>query len=234
MNNLHHIFHKTITIATVFGYDLMRSFSCKDNSSQTKINHAFIQYTLQQFQSSEQLEMMQQILEVEQEKFSLRNNDSTQIDSKIGSEYANFNRDREHLLLLSLEDLKNVSLQQNQYVACYASDWKFVFINETDNTELLDKIQEFPKGEYYFVFQQTDVFDTILQTNVLEFHLTKYEYYMLQLFEEASSVKTIMNDFFEVFEIETEAQMNSLLKEATRIIKFLIYRKFIVRSNNLI
>ena len=132
------------------------------------------------------------------------------------------------MLHLSLENLENVTLQQNPYVACYASDWKFVFINETDSTELLDKIQEFPKDEYYFVFQQTDVFDTVLQTNVLEFHLTKYEYYMFQLFDEASTVKAVMNDFFAVFEIETEAQMQSLLLEATRIIKFLIYRKFIV------
>ncbi|MGH1383852.1 hypothetical protein [Kordia sp.] len=231
MNNLHHIFHKTITIATVFGYDLMHHFSCKENSAQAEINQAFFEYTLQQFQSSEQLEMMQQILEVEQEKFSLRNTHSAQIETKLLSEYATFNHDRENLLHLSLEGLKNVTLQQSSYVTCYATDWKFVFINETDNTELLDKIQEFPKDEYYFVFQQTDVFDDVLQTNVLEFHLTKYEYYVLQLFQETTSVKEVLNDFFEVFEIESEAQMHSLLKEATRIIKFLIYRKFIVRSN---
>ena len=90
MNNLHHIFHKTITIATVFGYDLIRSFSYKENSAQAKINHAFFIHTLQQFQSSEQLEMMQQILEIEQEKFSLQNNHSIQIDTKTLSEYAIF------------------------------------------------------------------------------------------------------------------------------------------------
>jgi hypothetical protein len=231
MKNLVHIFHKTITIATVFGHDLLRDFSCKADSTQTEINQAFIQHTLAQFQSSDPLEMMQQILEIEQEKFSLRNHHSAEIDTKINLAYDTFNCEREHLLQLSLEDLKNIKLQQNQYVSCYASDWKFVFINETDNTELLDKIQEFPKDEYYFVFQQTDVFDYVLQTNVLEFHLTKYEYYVLQLFDEAASVKEVLTNFFEVFEIETEAQMHSLQKEATRIIKFLIYRKFIVHSN---
>ncbi|WP_430409660.1 hypothetical protein [Kordia sp.] len=227
MNNLNIIFHKTITIATILEHDLLHSFLW-NASDQVETNEAFYQHTLRCFQGSKHLEMITQILTIEQEKFAL----SDPIDEKILCEYSNYNLEREIILQLPLVALKKIKLQQSTYISCYASDWKFVFFNETDQGQLLNKILEFPKDEYYFVFQCIDVFDDVLQTNVLEFHLTKYEYYILQLFEKTKSVASVMDDFIAVFDVESEEELNSLVREMTRIIKFLIFRKFIVKPSS--
>jgi hypothetical protein len=225
MNNLNTIFHKTITIATILEHDILHSFSLK-TSNQAEMNQAFYQHTQQCFQKSEHLEMITQILDIEQEKFAL----SDTIDEKIQSDYSNYNLEREHILQLDATQLKKITLQQSSYIECYASNWKFVFLNEVDQKQSLKKILEFPKDEYYFVFQRIDVFDAILQSNILEFDLTKYEYYVLQLFEETKSIESAIHEFIAVFDVKSKEEFNSLTREATRIIKFLIFRKFIVKA----
>lgn len=225
MNNLNIIFHKTITIATMLEHNILNSFSLK-TFNQSEMNQAFYQHTQQCFQESEHLEMITQILDIEQEKFELSD---TQIDKKIQSDYSKYNLEREHILQLEVTQLKKITLQQSPYIECYASNWKFVFLNEIDQKQSLQRILEFPKDEYYFVFQRIDVFDDVLQTNILEFQLTKYEYYVLQLFQETATIEKVMDDFIAVFEVETDEEFISLTREVTRIIKFLIFRKFIIK-----
>lgn len=230
MNNLHTFFHKTIAIAKILRKDVLQDFSTEANQQQTDIHEAFSKHTQDLFQQSEHLALIRQILEVEQEKFSLRDTKLPEISKEILSNYATYNQNIDRLLSLSTNNLKEVILQQNPYIESYSTDWKFVFLNETDQENLFDKILKIPKDEYYFLFQRTDVFDHILQTNVMEFHLTKYEYYVLQLFQERNHVQNVMDEFIAVFEVETEAQLQTLMKEITRIVKFLIYRKFIVQN----
>jgi hypothetical protein len=226
MENLIPLFHKTITIANILQPDVLKDFTPKD-TNQTEIHQEFYQHTKQQFQASEHSEMITQILDIELEKFALS---SKQIDEKIHSDYARYNLERETILQLDETALNGVTLQQNPYVECYAANCKFVILNETDQAQLFAKILDFPKDEYYFIFQRTDVFDPVLQTNVLEFQLTKYEYYVLQLFQDTATVEKVMDAFIDVFEVETEEEFNSLKQEATRIIKFLIFRKFLVNN----
>ncbi|TSE07183.1 hypothetical protein [Aquimarina algiphila] len=164
--------------------------------------------------------MLKELLSIEFEKAQLYT--PSNLD-KIKENDVKLNIQREEILSISYDELCNKKIVQNPFVNTYESSWEFI----NNATEKKFSTIEM-KGDYYFVFQLTGMFDRETQTSILEFPLHKLEYYFLQLSETPVVLIEVINEFKKVFDINDLKEENTLNNEIKTMIRKLLFRKFLI------
>jgi len=221
-------FYKTIIITDKLGYQLVQDFIKiydLDNVSDKQLFNLFYKFSYERIHNEDHKELVQEVLAVEYEKIKLKSNSRT--IKKIALQEKELNIKRERILYLNEKEISKKKFIVSSFVNYYESFWKFIWDEATDNFNILENLAQ-PKGDYYFLYQKTGIYDEVSLNNILEFPINKYDYFLLQIFEEPKEVDTAMSEFIEVFDYDTQNEYLELKKQATSMIKNLIFRKFIV------
>lgn len=187
--------------------------------------------TLDQFIASTEIkktlkQRLQEIHAIENEKLTLVN--SGKAIKVILQKEISYCQDRDSFLLKEFAQLLKLNFIISPYVHLYESHWKWI-VRET-NIEFLslpDILKEEP-GDYFFVLQQTGSYDEPSHSNILEFPLTEYQYFLLSQFEEPKTVAEVMDIFSMEFDCQSASERAQLTVLTEQLIRELIFRLFIV------
>ncbi|WP_299529596.1 hypothetical protein [Ulvibacterium sp.] len=196
-----------------FETDLKNLFSIVN--SETKLNQNY-------------LEMLCEIQAIEMKKFRLRDVERT--IEKVFREDIRLSAEREKLLLMDHKSLNNIRFILNPMVEIYESFWEWTVKESRQKSFNLENVLKEGKGDYYFLFERTGVYDQWLDTNVFEYPLTQYQYFLLQLFGEEREIQSVTNEFIETFDTFTLEEEQELLILTRRLIKEHIFKKHIIRK----
>ena len=172
---------------------------------------------------------LKEIYAIEQEKFNLR--DTKDNIRAIFKKEESYNLGREKLLGLSFSELQKIELVTSPLVRIYEADWKWFLRYPFQNGFDLKKVLATKKEDHYFLLEKTGTFDDLLDSNISDFPLIEYQYFLLQLFEKSKKVEEALEDFYKIFEIADEKAMKNLIMLTEKIMKELIFRRFIVQSD---
>ncbi|MEM6718719.1 MAG: hypothetical protein AAF611_05375 [Bacteroidota bacterium] len=173
----------------------------------------------------ESSDLIREIISIEFDKYMLR--DTSEKVVEIAQKERIWNTEREVLLTTQKDLLKELDFVMNPFVTIYMSDYKIIWDVTKDEFMLKDNIGQ-PESEHYYVFQQIDLFDPN-QSNILEFPLTQYECYILQLFKELLGFQEALSAFKNIFNYETAEEQQVIETNFRDIINYFIYKKFLVR-----
>ncbi len=172
------------------------------------------------------LKKLKEIYAIEKEKLALR--DSKKVTDTIFRKELSYNIEREKLLSLNFPELQDTMLVLNALATTYESDWKWCERDPFQAVFDFKKILGTEKDDHYFLLEKTGTFDGLLDTNVSEFPLTEYQYFLLQLFEKPTKVKDVLMEFFKVFEVANSEEAKELSVLTEHLIRDFIFRRFIV------
>lgn len=175
------------------------------------------------------LDALKEIFAIEKEKLVLR--DSKKTVKLIFCKEKFLNEHREKLLFLPFEKLKDISLVVNPMIETYESDWKWHEREAFQNLFDIKHNLTINRGDYFFLLEKTGTFDVLLDTNVFEFPLTEYQYFLLRLFNKPKKVKIVLKDFYKFFDIKNFTENIEFCTLTEKIIKELVFRRFIVIPN---
>jgi hypothetical protein len=177
-------------------------------------------------------ERLKEIYSIEKEKFSLR--DSKEITKEIFKNEAFLNIQREKLLSSSYLELKRKTFIMNSKIYLYESDWNWIVRDPIRGRNSdINKILKSKKDDHYFLFEKTGTYDIKLDSNISEFPLSKYQYFLLSLFEKSGNLNNVINMFIQSFEINNIEEKKELLAITEVMIRELIFRRFIVIPNTI-
>lgn len=177
------------------------------------------------------LERINEILEIEKQKLTLRNS-KEEVDVIFNIEI-DLCRKRDLILSNPIELIFNKNFVLNPQVKIYESYWEWIvpeFYNESLDFHQILKSE---KGDYYFIFQQTGTYDSLSKSNILEFPLTDYHYFILCQFEKPSKILSVIKTFQKEFDVDTYSEITQLKNITEKMIKELIFKMLIVEYSNL-
>ncbi len=223
-------FGRTIEMGQMTGKDFSKSFNFQVITDQSDFKKLFKQIdTCINISKDIHLNRIKEIYSIEKEKLYLR--DSKKVTEEIFEKEVVYNVEREKLLSFSFQKLQKVRLVVNPLVNIYQSNWKWCDSDPFHGIFDLKKIMITEKDDHYFLLEKTGTFDVWLDSNVSEYYLTEYQYFLLQLFEEGKKVKDVLFEFIQVFEVTNAAEKKELFVITERLIKELIFRRFIIKPN---
>ncbi len=223
-------FGRTIELSQITGIDLEKSFNFQvitDHSNFNKLLKQIDRYINRS--KNIHLNRVKEIYAIEKEKLYLQ--DSKIVTEEIFKKEAFYNVEREKLLSFSFHKLQKVRLVINPLVHIYESNWKWCDSDPFHGIFDLKKILITEKDDHYFLLEKTGTFDVWLDSNISESYLTEYQYFLLQLFEEEKKVKDVLLEFTQVFEVTNAEEKKELFVITERLIKELIFRRFIVKPD---
>lgn len=173
-------------------------------------------------------DLIREIISIEFDKYMLR--DSKEVAAEIAQKERIFNKEREVLLTTQKDNLNQLDFVMNPFVQIYMSDYKIIWDVTKDEFMLADNIGQ-PESEHYYVFQRIDIFDPH-QSNILEFPLTQYECYILQLFSAPTGFQDGLLAFKDVFDYETTKEEQVIENNFKNIMNYFIYHKFLISAKH--
>ncbi len=223
-------FKRTITIGQLAGINFEKNSPQQISVDQnlSHISSKELKKCIKSYKGSHK-KKIKEIYAIEKEKLKLR--DSITTVESIFKKEALYNIEREKLLNLSLKELSQIPLKINSLISIYEADWKWFEIEPFEKIFDIKKILVTKKSDHYFLFEKTGTFDSIYDTNISEFPLTEYQYYVLQLFEKKRDVKNVINDFIQLFDITNQKEEIEFFVVVEKLMKELIFRRFIVSPN---
>ena len=218
-------------MAEYLNYNLVLDFGRENsvvNLTDDELFSTFYNFSFLLLRNHKHKELLLEILAVEFEKVKLKDNlkgikeiDALEIDLDIQREK----------LLTHPDQLLQAHFHVNPLITWYESDWKFVWDEISENFNLLENFHA-PKGDYFFLFQRTGNLDTTNQSNVLEFSLSKFDVLLLQIFTQYTTVSEVTKNFRSLFHSNSEEEKQELEKNIDKMIKLLIFKKFVVLRKN--
>ncbi len=173
------------------------------------------------------LNSLLEIFSIEKEKVSLTATKSELIE--IIKYERVFYEKRENLLSRQISDFYNTPFVFNPLISNYEAycDWSSAL---TDSNSIYKKIINNYETNIFFVFQKTGIYDSILDTNILEQKINEYEYFLLHIFTEQQTLLSGINRFEEEFNVKTVEESLLLRKNTEDLIWELMYRTYLVES----
>ena len=173
--------------------------------------------------------LIQEVLEIESKKYNLKNKMEEILKIKSLEKFLNWHR--EIILSLDFAELSNIKFIQNNLIHLSQSNWEIALDEYWNASIVLNNLSKPPK-QHYFLFQQTGHYDSILETNVVEYKLSKYEYFLLQQFYKPKELIIVIKDFIDVFEVQSSVEYNALYSEIRHMLKIMIFNKLIIPQHN--
>lgn len=174
------------------------------------------------------LERLNEILEIENQKMVFRNS-YDEICDIFNKEIANC-KTRDKILANPIEPILDSRFVISPQVETYESNWKWIVSERYNQSLNFDEILKCKKGDYYFLLQQTGTYDALLESNIFEFPLTDFQYFLLVQFEKPCKISTAMEVFQQEFDIDSDTEKIQLQNVTEKLIKELIFRMFIVED----
>jgi len=218
-------FSKSIKIAEYLGHSIFEDFhkNLKNNTSNIDTINSFYISSKKRKDYSHNRELIVESLEIEYEKIALKDNHIS--INKIALHEQKINAQRENLMHLNVNEIKIKKFVVNPSVKTYESYWPII----SDNIDyILNNNVEKSKGDFFFLYQKIGMFDALSQNNILEFQLTKYEYFIIQLFDNYKTADLAFKEFISVFEYNNQKEFKQIEKIFFKILKEMIYKKFII------
>lgn len=217
---------RSIIFAKAIDLNLLENLTSEKKSTPKAIINTFYDKIRERIKEKKDfLRMLQEILDIEREKAVLK--DDSTILSSIQEYESKHDFKREKLLSANIE-LANIKFQLSPFVTTYESYWNWVVREtEVENFDIRDNLNNQPE-DYYFLFQRTGTYDDILDNNVFEFPLSKYQYFLLEIFESQKTISNASEEFSQVFEYATKNERKEFEDLTLSLIRDLIFRKFIV------
>lgn len=220
-------FERTIALGHMVGIDFEKPIRLQVLSGQDEVKRVSkeVKKCIKLYKGPHS-KKIKEIYAIEKEKLKLR--DSEEAIERIFKKEAVYTMQREKLLSLNFNELTAVEFMVNPLVDTYPSDWKWLEREPFEKLFDLKTILNTKKEDHYFLFEKTGTFDALVDSNISEFYLTEYQYFLLQLFEEAKTVKSALSDFSQAFEITNVQEEKEFFFLAEKLLKELIFRRFIV------
>lgn len=175
-------------------------------------------------------ETLMDLLDIERSKINFRTSESRQL-LNIEMMEKKFNRDRDILMPLSLENHMNLTFKINPFVKTAVSGWEWVLKEREYETYDFKSNFNKAKGSHYFLFQQIWFCDKLSCSNVFEYPLNKYQYFFMDFLGQNPDMSLAFDVFCESFEITSVEDKELILHNLKIILKDMIFRKFIVLDN---
>ncbi|WP_340199018.1 lanthionine synthetase LanC family protein [Ascidiimonas sp. W6] len=137
---------------------------------------------------------------------------------------------RDVFLTLDEAHLLNTELILNKNLLLVKTKWKWIvdefelFMDLFDPTENMNK----DTSVNYAVLKVTSQYDTKRKTYIHEKSLSEYQYIILDLFEYPVTVIEVIEEFLTLFEINTDAELQSVKKMVLDIVEEAIFDRFLV------
>ncbi|WP_418502316.1 hypothetical protein [Flagellimonas sp.] len=167
-----------------------------------------------------------EIYSIERDKLNLRGSES-EIKSILNQEAVS-NVIREKLLTMSFTQLFKETLVKNPLIYLYQSKWKWFERDPFQRPYDLKSVLTSEVDNHFFVLEKTGTFDTLFDSNIFEFPITEYQFFLIQLFENPEIVENAFKKFTDIFDVINEGEKKELLSITKRLIEELIFRRFIV------
>lgn len=220
-------FERTIAIGQTIGINFEKAINTQ-TSSNKKVSKEVKNCI--KFYKGPHLKKIKEIYAIEKEKLKLR--DSIKIVRNIFEKEALYNIEREILLKLPPGERSQITLKINSLISIYEADWKWSEREPFEKIFNLKKILITKKADHYFLLERTGTFDFISDSNVCEFPLTEYQYYILQVFEKSKKVKDVLSDLAQLLDVTDEIERIEFFILTEKVIKYLVFKRFIVAGND--
>lgn len=228
LNNLKVHFFKSILITIDIDIFLVKDFIKKnDLQGVTKIieQKMFYDYAINRQDYGRHQELIKETLSIEYEKINLRD-DSKKI-ATIFLDEIRFNKEREQLLYMGKKGLMSLCFIVNPYIETYESNWRIIQEFTDKNFIIKDLIED--KGDFYFLFQRIDIYDSASESNIIESPLIKAEYFVLYIFKKAKRASIALDEFINLFEYNTQKEYNEIKYYFFEILKESLFHKHIIK-----
>ncbi len=169
---------------------------------------------------------LNEIFEIEQEKFFLR--DSISFTKEIRKREVSQSKLRNIVLNKPYTKIFKMRFGLNPLVNTYESDWKWIIRESYSEVLEVKNILITKEEDHYFLFKRTGVYDKSLETNVLEYPLSEYSYFLLRLFESPITLMEATNRLLLELELESEREKKQIWNLTEFLIRELIFRMFII------
>ncbi len=225
-------FYKSILIANKLGYKFLKEFNEIYNLSNIKkdkeIFSLFKEYSIKRIQNNIKKELIEEIIMIEYEKVILK--DNFKVINEISACEKRFNIHREEILSFYKEKELKEKFRISPFIKYYESFWEWFETDEANFFTILDNIN-CPKGNYFFLFKKIGIYDEISQSNILEFPLNKFNYFLLRIFEEPMTIYDATKKFMKGFDFDSEIEFLELKKQTSLMLKIMIFNKFIILND---
>jgi len=213
---------KALNLMTVFD-DLSSTVNTNDLDATVSFAESIsTDKTILQNQSSD---LIREIVSTELDKYTLRDNHEKL--AEIAKKEFIFNQEREILLTSKKDKLREIDFIMSPFVNIYMSDYKIIWDITKDEFMLADNIGK-PESEHYYLFQRIDIHDQFM-SNILEFPLTQYECFILQLFEQTKRYQDVLIAFKDIFDYETTKEEQVIEHNFEHILNYFIFKKFLIK-----
>ena len=222
-------FNRTYTFGRLLGIKFDRDFTSFNLTGENAINqlHSNLKDQWTSFKESDR-ERIQEIFFLEKEKFHLRDSINN-VDEILRLELS-YNIEREKLLKSKFNALLQEVFVKNKMVHLYVSNWKWFVRDPFQNPYDLKQILNAKKTENFFLLERSGTFDVKSDSNIFEFPLSEYQYFLIQQFEKPRNLKEVHQQFINLFEISNKEEEKELQNITESLIEDLIFRRFIVST----
>ncbi len=172
------------------------------------------------------LDRLNEICAIENEKLMLSNS-KEEIDTILESEIG-YCKSRHIILGNPISKILNSKFILSPFVKTFESYWDWFSSTPNDTSLSFKDILNRSAGDYYFLFQQTGTYDSLMGGNILESPLTEYQYFLLSIFESPSTIKSVMERFEQEFDYSTSQEKLQLRINTEALICDFIFKMFIV------
>jgi len=174
------------------------------------------------------LELCNEIYAIEKEKVALRG-DRESVHSIFKWETKIY-RQRELLLGMEIAHFLMVKFQINPYVEAFESYRNWSNKDFLKDPVLLAEILNEDEGNYFFVLQKTGSYDEKMNSNILEFPISEYQYFFLSFFKNPIALQSAVHRFEREFECNTPEEKDHLRNITEILVRELIFKGFIIRG----
>lgn len=173
-------------------------------------------------------EMLEEITAIEMEKLKLKG-DKNELQ-ELWTKELFYNKERGNLFQRSFDKWHKLLFQINPCISFYESDWQWVVSEKFMKSYNLESFMNLPRADCYFLFEKTGTFDAHLQSNILEYSISEYQYFLLQLFESPNLLGTNLSRFYEAFEFDTVEEKKILIETTQNLIEEMIFKRWLIIS----
>lgn len=221
-------FPKTMKLSEYLGLSLTDHFTKKLESeplSKVDFYKLFYEYVMATKANGDDSALLEEVLSIEYEKTKLK--DSPETIAKISKQEKKWNAKRNEIFNMPITDFMELALTKSPLVKKYESDWEIVSNFLSDWYVTTNILKE--KSDFYFLFQRIGVFDKLSQNNIIEYPLDRFEYIVLQLFENSTTIGAALDDFLAFFDCNAQDDFIEVERRYLIIVKSAIFRKFLVQ-----
>lgn len=172
---------------------------------------------------------LSEIYKIELEKNNLKNSCYAKIQKIAESELFVY-QEREIILCSNFENFFEENFIVNPMLRIYSSQWNWVLDRIYKPTSLMENTKYPKAGKFFFAFLATGSVDPFFRSNILEFPLNEYQYFLLQYFIKPRTIVSAIQFFQAQFEPDSEIEREQLKDLTLNIFRELIYKTFIVQS----